>query len=141
MMDVEFKKPVSAAEALGFMHNLDIYVMPSDREEGWGAALLEAMNEGCAVVSNKSAGATLDVIEDGKSGFAFEDGDIKMLAERICALIEDATLRHEMGKAAWRRVQEWSPRVGAERLVAVVNALSGVGQFPEYKGGLMSLRR
>lgn len=138
---VEFKKPVSAAEALGFMHNLDIYVMPSDREEGWGAALLEAMNEGCAVVSNKSAGATLDVIEDGKSGFAFEDGDIKMLAERLCALIEDATLRHEMGKAAWRRVQEWSPRVGAERLVAVVNALSGVGQFPEYKGGLMSLRR
>lgn len=137
---VEFKQPISASEALGFMHNLDIYVMPSDREEGWGAALLEAMNEGCAVVANKSAGATLDVIEDGKSGFVFEDGDIKMLAERLCALIEDAMLRHEMGKEAWRRVQDWSPRVGAERLVAVVNALSGVGQFPEYKGGLMSLR-
>ena len=138
---VSFKKPVSSKEALKFMRGLDIYVMPSDREEGWGAALLEAMNEGCAVVANSAAGATLDVIEDSKSGFVFGDGDIAMLSERLKMLIEDGDLCREMGRVAWRHVQNWSPLIGAERLVAVASALSGNGPCPEYDSGLMFLRK
>lgn len=138
---VSFKKPVSSNEALKFMRGLDIYVMPSDREEGWGAALLEAMNEGCAVIANSAAGATLDVIEDSKSGFVFDDGDLVMLSKRLKRLIEDGDLCREMGLAAWRHVQNWSPNIGAERLVTVAAALSGDGLPTEYDSGLMSLRR
>lgn len=133
--DVTFKGPVSSKEATMFMRRLDIYVMPSDREEGWGAALLEAMNECCAVVANKSAGSTLEVVENGKSGFVFDDADIKALSMILAKLIDDGALRRKMGMAAWHRVQDWSPQEGARRLVKLLGAIqSGAIDAPCYKG-------
>lgn len=132
--DVEFLNSVKSADAVSFMQTLDIYVMPSNREEGWGAALLEAMDCGCAVIANEAAGATLDLIEDGKNGFSFRDGDIKGLAVTIKRLVDNAELRKSLGAAAWSTMQQWSPNVGAERLLGIMDALFNGRALPMYRG-------
>lgn len=126
---ITFKDSMPSSSVLQFMRGLDIYVFPSDRYEGWGAALLEAMDNGCAVIANTSAGATLEVVEDGVNGFAFNDGDVATLADRLEWLVEHASERQEFGRKAWMTIQKWSPQEGAERLVGLIEALQS-GKTP-----------
>ena len=39
------------------MEESEIYLVTSDRKEGWGAVVNEAMNSGCAVVADHMIGA------------------------------------------------------------------------------------
>ena len=121
---VRFHDSVSADAALEFMKGLDVYIFPSNRKEGWGAALLEAMDKGCAVVANESAGSTLEVVEDGVNGFTFKDGNIAELATKLERLIKDGELRQCLGQNAWRTIQEWSPRVAASKLLELVKDIT-----------------
>lgn len=74
---------------------IDIFVMPS-RSESFGVAALEASAVAKPVVLSKTGG-TLDVAEDGLTGFFVEPGDVKALAEQIVKLASDPALRKEMG--------------------------------------------
>ena len=40
------------------MDRSHIYIMSSNKAEGWGAVVNESMNSGCAVISSSSAGST-----------------------------------------------------------------------------------
>ena len=120
---VRFLPFMSSADAKAFMRDLDVYVFPSGRQEGWGAALGEAMDASCAVIANEAAGATLELVKDGENGFTFKDGDIRTLTRRLDALIADAALRRKFGLAAWQTMQQWSPAVGAQRLTALIDAV------------------
>ncbi len=136
---ITFKQSMSSTDILRFMKDLDVYIFPSDRYEGWGAALLEAMDNGCAVVANSLAGSTLEIVEDGVNGFVFDDGDVATLSRRMALLVEDENVRRTMGKKAWATVQGWSPQTGAERLIALIGALKSgdCGDLPQT--GLCSL--
>ena len=118
---VAFRPFLPQKDALAFMESVDIYPFPSNRFEGWGATLLEAMDKSCVVVANEAAGATLEVVQNGKNGFAYKDGDIARLAECMGWLIEHEKERREMGFRAWRTIQDWSPCVGALRLKNLVD--------------------
>ena len=41
-----------------------------------------------------------DIIDDGKNGLLVENGNIEMLAEKICYLIENDEIRRKMGQQA-----------------------------------------
>ena len=49
-----------------------IYCLTSDKNEGWGAVLNEAMSSGCCPVSSIEAGATPYLVKDGVNGFSFD---------------------------------------------------------------------
>jgi glycosyltransferase involved in cell wall biosynthesis len=133
---ITFKSSMASSEILEFMQDLDVYIFPSDRKEGWGAALLEAMDKGCAVIANAAAGSTLEVVEDGVNGFVFDDGDIMTLAERIVCLVKNDDLRWDMGRKAWKTIQQWSPHVGAERLVGLIQAIKKGEYTNSFTSGL-----
>lgn len=136
---VEFKPFMSAADAKAFMRDLDIYVFPSGRQEGWGAALAEAMDASCAVVANEAAGSTLELVRDGENGFAYKDGDLATLTRRLGELVRDAELRKRFGLEAWRTMQGVSPAVGARRLVELAGHLIGNEPSRVADHGLCSL--
>lgn len=138
---IDVKPAVSADEAKRFMRSLDIYVFPSGRYEGWGAALLEAMDAGCAVVASKSAGSTLEVVEDGVNGFVFDEGDSASLSKHISWLVGHEDKRRQMGRKAWETIQRWSPREGALRLVELAKGLSGGDLSHAPKDGLCAMVR
>lgn len=80
----------------------------SSRFEGFGLAILEAMNYGLPIVSYACPFGPRDIIRDGVDGFLVPTGNETMLAERICQLIEDKNLRRKMGAAARERAKEFS---------------------------------
>lgn len=120
---VDFRPFLPQSEVLAFMASLDVFVFPSGRKEGWGAILPEAMDKCCAVIANEAAGATLELVRDGENGFTFKDGDVKTLAKRLQDLVQDVSLRRQVGLAAWRTMQDWSPQSGARRLVELASRL------------------
>ena len=75
-----FHEPVSANRIRELMHQADIYVLPSNRYEGWGVVANEAMSDGAVLVASEQAGAAQVLIDHGRTGFLFPDGDVDRLA-------------------------------------------------------------
>ena len=131
-----FHEPVSAGQVRELMRQADIYVLPSSRYEGWGVVANEAMSEGAVLVANEQAGAARILVEHGRTGFLFEDGNVDSLATILKKLIDDASLRETVCQEAWREMQRlWHPRVGAERLVRLCQGLLGQAPVPTYREG------
>ena len=80
----------------------EIFALPS-RGEGFGFVYLEAMARGKPVIGGAHGGAP-EVIEDGKTGYVVPHGDAAQLATAMETLLDDATLRAEMGRRGKQRV-------------------------------------
>lgn len=77
----------------------------SSRFEGFSLVLLEAMRHGVPGVSFNCPFGPSDVLEDGKCGFVVPAEDVTALADKICLLIEDETLRHQFAAASLERAK------------------------------------
>ena len=77
----------------------------SSRFEGFSLVLLEAMRHGVPGVSFDCPFGPSDVLVNGKCGFIVPAEDVTALAEKICLLIEDGTLRHQFSAAALERAK------------------------------------
>ena len=75
--------------------------------EGFGLVIIEAMSCGVPVVSYACPCGPQDIIADGHDGFLVPVNNEKVLADRICRLIEDKELRKEMGKAARLKAEQY----------------------------------
>jgi glycosyltransferase involved in cell wall biosynthesis len=131
-----FHEPVPAARVRELMREADVYVLSSNRCEGWGAVAGEAMSEGAVLAASDEAGAARVLIDQGRTGFLFEDGNAAALAEVLQTILAEATLRETVRQAAWREMQRlWHPRVGAERLIALCHGILGLKPMPAYQQG------
>ena len=101
-----------------FYQIFDIFALPS-HQEGFGLVVLEAMLSGCCAVRSNTEGA-YEQIEDGKSGFIFEDGDVSQLSGILSRLVEDTDLRRQMAKAGREKaLREFISDVMARNTVEV----------------------
>ena len=106
------------------MEAADIFLFTSDFGEGWGAVLNESMNSACAVVASHAIGSVPFLLEDGKNGFIYKNGDENSLYKRVVQLIELPELRETMGRNAYKTlVEQWNADVAAERFIALAQAL------------------
>ena len=120
-----------------YMERASIFLATSDRQEGWGAVVNEAMNSGCAVVASHAIGAVPYLIENEKNGLVYRSGDIEMLLRQVQALLADSEKCVAMGQCAYETiVREWNAEVAAERLCRLTEAiLSGDKQPDLYESG------
>ena len=84
-----------------------IFVL-SSRYEGFGLVLAEAMSTGVPAVSYACPCGPSDIIHDGIDGILVENGNIQALADGICFLIENETLRKRLGDGATKSVLRFS---------------------------------
>lgn len=77
---------------------LDIFVMPT-YEETFGNSLIEAMLAGLVCIST-DAGGPPEILEGGKLGLLVEPRSVDSLARAIQTLVENAELRHDLGRRA-----------------------------------------
>ena len=82
---------------LTFYTLFTINILPSDTE-GLSQSLLEAMAMGVPVIATNKAGNP-DLVQDGKNGFLFDDGNTNQLAEKIAKLLQNETLRNNFIEA------------------------------------------
>lgn len=94
----------------------------SDRNEGWGAVLNEAMNSGCAIVADELIGAVPFLIQDGVNGFIYKDKSLKSLTQKVEKLIQDKELRERFAKNAYQTLMtNWNAQTAAEHLMILIN--------------------
>ncbi|MDT4743657.1 glycosyltransferase family 4 protein [Bradyrhizobium sp. WYCCWR 12699] len=58
------------------------FVLPS-HSEPWGLVVNEALSYGCPVVVSHRCGCVPELIDEGRTGFSFEWGNIRQLSERM----------------------------------------------------------
>ena len=124
------KKP---EEVRQYMEKAPIFLMTSDRQEGWGAVMNEAMNSGCVVVANRMVGATPFLIQPGENGYWYQKGEAGELARILMPLLEDKELCKMVGIKAYKSIQEeWNPRMAAERLLMLCEDMTA-GKRPKAR--------
>ena len=111
-------------EFLGFLEqplpliaSLDVFAFCSQKE-GFPRVVLEAMALGKPVVSSNVVGPR-EAVDDGKTGFLYDYGDVAKLASLLIALRRDAALRRRLGEAGRER---------ARRLFSIDAYVSGVSR-------------
>ena len=104
------------------MEKSKLFLFTSDKWEGWGAVLNEAMNSGCAVIANSQIGSVPFLVEDGFNGNIYSSlDDLYCITVK---LLKDAKLTKKMGKNAYTTMLNvWSPKVAAERIIEVSKKL------------------
>lgn len=126
---VQFKGVLPNKEILASMRQHDIFLFTSDRNEGWGAVLNEAMSSGCAVVSSDEIGATPYLVRDGENGLIFRSKSLDSLYEKVVTLLRDDNLRQRLGKQAKEDLQTiWSPQSATNNLFQCINDIQRLGK-------------
>jgi glycosyltransferase involved in cell wall biosynthesis len=87
----------------------------SSRFEGFGMVITEAMSCGLPPVAFACPCGPKDIINDGADGLLAESGNVPMLAEKICFLIENEELRKKMGVKAREKSQQFRIETIASR--------------------------
>ncbi|MBQ7776476.1 MAG: glycosyltransferase [Lachnospiraceae bacterium] len=113
------------------MEKAPIFLMTSDRQEGWGAVMNEAMNSGCAVIADRMEGAAPYLIEQGVNGFAYREAKPEVLAELIKPLLDSKEQCEQIGRKAYETITKlWNAGVAAERLLHICEDVAA-GREPQ----------
>ena len=85
----------------------DVVVLPS-LSETWGLSINECMACGRPAIVSDRVGCGVDLIRAGQTGFVFEHGDPVSLKRAMTKFVEQDQLAGEMGRTAYRLIQDWS---------------------------------
>lgn len=79
----------------------------SSEQEGLPLVLAEAMSCGVPCVAFDCVPGIREIIRDGEDGLVVPNRDVDALAAGICRLIEDESLRRELGTSARRNIERF----------------------------------
>ena len=116
------------------MENTEIFISTSDRQEGWGATVNEAMSSVCAVVADRRIGSVPFLIKDGVNGFAY-NSKLEFF-EKVEQLLTNDELRIRMSKKAYETMLGvWNPQVAASRFLKLSECLIKSGRCDCFENG------
>jgi D-inositol-3-phosphate glycosyltransferase len=102
----------------------EVVVVPS-HYESFGMVALEAMACGTPVVASQVGGLAY-LVKDGVTGYTVPVGDPHELCEHLRDLIEDRTLRKQMGEQAARFALQYAWEEIAGKIVELYKEVSGL---------------
>lgn len=129
-----------------YMEESQYFMFTSNRREGWGAVLNEAMNSGCIPIASHLIGSVPYLIEDGVNGLVYKTEDIKSLYEKIEYLMENPGKINKMGEKAYETmVNVWNADNAVRALLhknesIINNKDSNITNGPGSKAGHFSER-
>ena len=118
-----------------YMGKADIYLFTSDRQEGWGAVLNEAMSSACAVVACREIGSVPFLITHGENGLIYDKYGSHSLYDNVKRLIQDKNLRERLQKNAYDTIKSvWNADAATERLLCLIDCMQKGEQTPYTDG-------
>lgn len=121
----EFLGAVSDTDKAALLSSVDIYVAPHTGGESFGIVLVEAMASGAPVLASDLT-AFVRVLDSGRTGELFANGDTDDLATRLLALLDDPDRRRQLSAAGRERAMAFDWSVVAEQIMAVYETVSHV---------------
>jgi glycosyltransferase involved in cell wall biosynthesis len=121
---VEFLGSIPYSRVADMMRSASIFCLPSvtarnGDSEGMPIALLEASASGKPVIGTDHAGIP-EAVKDGETRFIVPERDGEALASRLTLLLANRALRHRMGLAGRRMVEErFDIRLQTQKLEAI----------------------
>jgi phosphatidyl-myo-inositol alpha-mannosyltransferase len=115
---VTFLGKVSEADKERMLRSVDVYVAPNTRGESFGMILTEALAAGAAVVAS-DLDAFKRVLDNGRAGLLFPNGDSAALASAVADLLDDPAKRRAMIEAGDNVVAAYDWPIVAERVLEV----------------------
>jgi glycosyltransferase involved in cell wall biosynthesis len=123
------------AMILQAMRMHDIFLVTSNRLEGWGAVMNESMGNGCVVVASDCIGSTPYLINEGVTGFSFKCADVDSLTEKVQWLLEHHNEMRDMQRNAYQQMKNiWNPKNAAECLLQLIKDIQN-GQLSSIQEG------
>jgi phosphatidylinositol alpha-mannosyltransferase len=124
---IEFLGRVSDQEKAEMLASAGMYIAPNTGGESFGIVLLEAMACHTPVIASDLP-AFARVLDFGKAGKLFPNGDSSALAASMAEVLAQPRMAQDMAEAGWKRVQEfdWS-RVASQ----VIDVYATVTSFSE----------
>lgn len=86
----------------------DIFVLPSTIGETWGLVVNEAMASALPVIVSDTTGCSVDLVEEGKNGYTFPDGNAEKLAEKLTLLLKDHSARASFSQESLKKIETYS---------------------------------
>jgi 1,2-diacylglycerol 3-alpha-glucosyltransferase len=105
------------------------FVLASTTEE-WGLVVNEAMASGCPTLVSSAVGCAPDLVEDGKTGYLFEPGDVTTLSDRMARLCGDPEHAKALGRSAQVKIADWSCERFAKNALLAAQAAMGDSVIP-----------
>lgn len=96
---------------IGWTADVDIWyrhaecLVMSSRHEGWPNVIMEALENGCPIVSFDCKYGPREIIEDGKYGLLVAEGDVDGLTKSIARILDDATFQRNLAVKGMERVK------------------------------------
>lgn len=118
------------------MEQAEIFLFTSDRNEGWGAVLGEAMNSACAVVANHMVGSVPFLIKHNENGLIYKNGDLEDLYNKVTWLLDNPEQGKRLGVNAYKTmVEQWNPAIAANRFTDLYEDLKATGNCNRFQSG------
>ncbi len=132
---ISFTGPFPPAEVLEYMQKSDIFLFTSDKNEGWGAVLNEAMSSACAVVACREIGSVPFLITHGENGLIYDKHGSNSLYHNISRLIQEKDLRERLQKNAYDTIKNvWNADAATERLLRLIDCIQRGEEVPYTDG-------
>lgn len=111
-------------EVRAYMEKSRIFLATSNRYEGWGAVVNEAMNSGCAVVATRQMGAVPFLVQDGFNGYTFVAKKDKQAYQIVKRLLEDNEQCACVGSNAYATIhEEWNAKNAVCKLLQFIESV------------------
>lgn len=118
------------------MNEAKLFLFTSAREEGWGAVVNEAMGSACVVIASAEAGAPTALIEDGRNGYLFKNGNQIQLNNLVADLAKDIAKNTYIQENAYTTIHNlWNHEIAVDRLSKIIDSLLERGTFSFEKDG------
>lgn len=102
----------------GVLRNWDVFALPS-HDEALPMAILEAMAEGLPVVAT-NVGGIPELVEDERTGYLVQPGDVEALRTALRRLVGDSELRLRLGDQGHRLAET---KFSVQRMVAEIESI------------------
>lgn len=103
--------------------DLDALVLPSGEYETWGLVVNEAMTGGIPAIVSDLVGCASDLVDEGRTGCVFPNGNIRALSSAIKHIVEALKIGHDFNPAVRRQIDMFSLERTVSGIVSAMNAV------------------
>lgn len=134
---VDLKGFIANEQVRVYMRSAKALLITSNRREGWGAVVNEALDAGVPVISAAGVGAAGYLIRNGVNGYIYPTYSIAKAADAIVKLTPEH--QQSFNAMAKETLNVWNAEEAGRRFLDILNRIEGGCSVPDvYAAGPMS---